>query len=246
MLLSVSACITLGNINIKVKRVERGDMDFSNRNVQQAAPAAQPTSTGGGRKGKNKDSKWYRLGTAAIVGAVIILVVALVAVLSFANPKSENEYVYEDKLQAVFLNTGQVYFGNIDTLNNKHIVLKNIYYLQTSNAGGQANANANANVSLVKLGCELHEPYDVMVINRDQVTFWENLQDNGQVAKAVDTFKKQNPNGQKCADQSSAASTNSSNATQNAGNSNTSTNTNNAGANNSNTNTGNNNTNTNP
>ena len=120
-------------------------------------------------------------------------------------------------LQAVFLNTGQVYFGNIKTLNNKYFVLSNIYYLQTSGGNTAAAANANTSVSLVKLGCELHEPYDQMVINRDQVTFWENLQDNGQVATAVSTFKKQNPDGQKCADQSSSAGTDSVNSTQNAG-----------------------------
>jgi hypothetical protein len=76
----------------------------------------------------------------------------------------------------------------------------------------------------VKLGCELHEPLDQMVINRDQITFWENLGDNGQVAKAVSTFEKQNPNGQKCADQSSSASTNSGNTTQNAPTTNSTTN----------------------
>lgn len=89
--------------------------------------------------------------------------------------------------------------------------------------------NANPNVTLVKLGCELHEPFDKMVINRDQVTFWENLQDSGQVAEAVKTFKQQNPNGQKCADQSTSSSTNSTNATQNAA-------PNNGGATNTNTN----------
>jgi hypothetical protein len=80
------------------------------------------------------------------------------------------------------------------------------------------STTANTSVSLVKLGCELHEPFDKMLINRDQVTFWENLQDGGQVAKAVSTFEKQNPNGQKCADQSSASSSNSSNSAQPANN----------------------------
>jgi hypothetical protein len=50
-----------------------------------------------------------------------------------------------------------------------------------------------------------------MVVNRDQVTFWENLQDSGQVAKAVNTFIKQNPTGQKCVDQSSSSNNNSNN-----------------------------------
>lgn len=154
--------------------------------------------------------------------AIAILVAAL-AVLLASGPKPENKFVDNNKLQAVFLNTGQVYFGNIKSLNSKYFVVTNIYYLQTNNASGaSASAStANTNVTLVKLGCELHEPYDQMVINSDQVTFWENLQDNGQVAKAVATFQKQNPNGQKCTDQSSSSSNTSGSSAQNAGNSST-------------------------
>ncbi|HUY85207.1 MAG TPA: hypothetical protein VMU97_01700 [Candidatus Dormibacteraeota bacterium] len=206
-------------------------MDFSNRNVQpQAAAPGAPNAAAGApshnshnKKGRfNDTNKWGRIGLAALVAAVVILLIALVASVSFGGVKSEDKYVDTNKLQAVFLNTGQVYFGNVKALNSKYVVLTNIYYLQTS--GGSASgssssssASSNSNITLVKLGCELHEPYDQMVINNSQVTFWENLQDNGQVAKAVQTFEKQNPNGQKCSDQSSSASTNSANSTQNAG-----------------------------
>jgi hypothetical protein len=189
-------------------------MDFNNR-------GPQPQSAGAASSPKNKRdrNKWMRVGTLVLGAAIVILLVALVTFISFGGPKSEDHYVDSSKLQAVFLNTGQVYFGNIKTLNNKYFVVTNIYYLQTSNSGSNTSnaSNANNNVTLVKLGCELHEPYDQMVINSDQVTFWENLQDNGQVAKAVKTFEQQNPNGQKCADQSSSSSSTSGNAAQSAG-----------------------------
>jgi FlaG/FlaF family flagellin (archaellin) len=199
-------------------------MDFSNRNVQPqtAAPGAQNTAAGNFNKKNTKRGdrgKAARIITVVLVAVVAILIAAVIAVVvsSNDNTKAESNYVDSTKLQAVFLNTGQVYFGQIKSLNNDYLVLSDIYYLQTSNSGA-SGSNANSNVTLVKLGCELHEPYDQMVINSDQITFWENLQDNGQVAKAVSTFQKQNPNGQKCADQSSSASTNSSNNAQNAGN----------------------------
>jgi hypothetical protein len=205
-------------------------MDFSNRNVQPhaAAPSAPSVATGApapsnNKKNKSDGGKWARIGVVAIITAVVVLLVALVALVSFGGPKSESTYVDTNKLQAIFLNTGQVYFGNVKVLNGKYFVVTNIYYLQTSNsssAGSSSSSNANSSVTLVKLGCELHEPYDQMVINSDQVTFWENLQDNGQVAKAVSTFQKQNPNGQKCTDQS-ASSSSTSNKVQSAGSSST-------------------------
>jgi hypothetical protein len=194
-------------------------MDFTpNRSTQPQTVGASPNQN---NKKKRDRNKWARVGTVLLGGAIVILLIALVTLISFGGGKSEDKYVDSSKLQAVFLNTGQVYFGNIKTLNKNYFVLTNIYYLQaanSNNSGANAStANTNNNITLVKLGCELHEPYDQMIINSDQVTFWENLQDNGQVAKAVSTFKQQNPSGQKCADQSSSSSSNSGNAAQNAG-----------------------------
>lgn len=193
-------------------------MDFSNRDIQPGVPG-KPAAAAGipNKKSRSDRGKWGRIAFVASVGAVVILLLAVIAVIAVGG-KSEDKYVDTTKLQAVFLNTGQVYFGNVKTLNSRYFVLTNIYYLQSSNSGSSASTSStNSNVTLVKLGCELHEPYDQMVINSDQVTFWENLQDNGQVAKAVTTFEKQNPNGQKCADQSSSASTNSGSNAQKAG-----------------------------
>jgi hypothetical protein len=202
-------------------------MDFSNRNVpsqatapgaQHAASGALNNSSGNSKRGKADKSKWDRIVFVVMVTAIVILLLSLSAALAY-SPKGEDQYVDNTKLQAVFLNTGQVYFGNVTALNSKYFVLTNIYYLQTSSSNSSstsASTSSNSSVTLVKLGCELHEPYDKMVINSDQVTFWENLQTGGQVAKAVSTFQKDNPNGQKCADQSSSSSNSSSNSVQSA------------------------------
>ncbi len=197
-------------------------MDFQGRSTQPqtvapSAHASAVTPTSGKRNSSDK-SRWGRIAVVSAVSTVVILLLALVAFIAFgSNGANEDKYVDTSKLQAVFLQTGQVYFGKVKVLNSSYLVLSNIYYLQTSNTG--TGSNANSSVSLVKLGCELHEPYDQMIINRSQVTFWENLQDNGQVAKAVATFVKNNPNGQKCTDQSSSSSTTSGNV-QNAGSTN--------------------------
>lgn len=199
-------------------------MEFSNRNVQPQAAAPGPSAAAGvpsHKKGRKfDDNKWGRIGTVVFAAAILVLLIALVLSISFGGVKSEDSYVDASKLQAVFLNTGQVYFGNVKALNSKYVILTNIYYLQTANSGSSSSsASSNQNITLVKLGCELHRPYDQMVINRSQVTFWENLESSGQVSKAVATFEKDNPNGQKCADQSSSASTNSGNNAQSAGSS---------------------------
>ena len=210
------------SVSIKViNEWSEGSMDFPNRNVQPqaVAPGAQNTAAGNFSQNSQKNNKSKhrnrgevsRIVTVLLVAAIAVLIGAAItlAITSNSSIKSEDKYVDTTKLQAVFLNTGQVYFGHITSLNNKYFVVKDIYYLQTAggaSASGASSSTANTSVSLVKLGCELHEPYDQMVINRSQVAFWENLQDSGKVVQAIKQFKTQNPNGPNC----TAASTNSS------------------------------------
>lgn len=181
-------------------------MDFQNTQPQTVTPNVRSTPT----TSKNSDNnKLGRYTNVSLFGGVAVLLIALVAFIGLGgSPVKESKYIDATKYQAVFLQTGQVYFGKLK-INDGSYVLNNIYYLQTASTG--ASTTTSSNVSLVKLGCELHEPYDQMVINHSQITFWENLQDNGQVAKAIATFIKNNPNGQKCTDQSTSASTTSGN-----------------------------------
>jgi len=193
-------------------------MEFPGRGFQPSQPAnagprhsdsapagTNPASQTGKKSSDQKPnaSKWQRYTFAGIGLLILLLFIAVIFFVAFSDKKSEDSFVDQTKLQAVFLQTGQVYFGDIAELNGQYIDLENIYYLQTSSTDA-TKADTDTNVSLVKLGCELHAPDDRMLINRDQVTFWENLHADGQVAKAVATFQKDNPDGQKCSDQSAA------------------------------------------
>lgn len=172
------------------------------KNGEQPQPASQPAGHTGGSK-KSRGMK-LRVVSVALLFGVTILIVALLSLVANVGTKPESKFVDGNKLQAVFLNGGQVYFGNIKELNDKYVQMNNIYYLRVNQtvqpnqttAAGQAQAQND--ISLVKLGCELHGPADEMQINREQVIFWENLKDDGQVAKAVADYKKQNPKGQDC------------------------------------------------
>jgi hypothetical protein len=137
--------------------------------------------------------------------SVTILVVALLLFIAFGgNGRSESKFVDDSKLQAVFLNGGQVYFGRIQALNSDYMRLTDIYYLRVNQQvqpEQQSQNTGNDNISLVKLGCELHGPQDEMIINRDQIVFWENLKNDGQVTQAVAEYIEQNPEGQVCEEQ---------------------------------------------
>ncbi len=165
------------------------------------APGSAPTSgneSKGDKSGVKSSPRWLRVLWIIILFGATLLVVG-VAIMLYTGGTKEDNYVNKKQGQAVFLTNGQVYFGKITAINKQYIELVNIYYLNVSQQVQPKDADkSNSSVSLVKLGCELHGPQDQMIINRDQVTFWENLKTDGQVSKAIAQWVKQNPNGQQC------------------------------------------------
>lgn len=111
-------------------------------------------------------------------------------VLEDADKFSEKE-VDKGRYQAVFLVGGQVYFGKITTVTKDTMKLEDVYYLKTGTVDKAGNPAPGTDVSLVKLGKELHAPDDAMIIERKNVSFWENLKAEGQVSKAIATYKQQ-------------------------------------------------------
>ena len=137
--------------------------------------------------------KWTQILTLIVLVGTAVLLACIALAFTHSTNTNEVKYVTDSKYQAVFLNNGQVYFGKVASLNDKYVRMTDVFYLT------QSGDSTSSNYSLVKLGCQqIHDPTDQMVINRDQVTFWENLQDNGKVVTSINQFKKQNPNGPDC------------------------------------------------
>lgn len=215
-------------------------MEFMSRgrggmqSAPQAAPAGPPPAHG--PRGRVRHIDWetrsvrIELFILTLGCALILAVVILWAIFAGNVGYSEGNQIDKSKYQAVFLNGGATsgsvayttYFGHITTLNDKYMILEDVYYLTTDNT----STSSSANPQLTKLGCQqLHSPYDEMVINRNQVAFWENLQDSGKVVSAIKQFQQQNPNGPNCSQSSSSTSSNS-NAQSNTGMTGNSTDTN--------------------
>jgi hypothetical protein len=195
-------------------------MDFLSRNAnnQPQTPRSNGTQTStpaptgrSSEKSKSLDylgsSKWLRVVFVVLLFSLTVLAISITILIYFGKP-NEAHAVDTKKEQAVFLTNGQVYFGKITTINQDFVNLTDIYYLNSTSADTSAtNKTQQTSFSLVKLGCELHGPADQMIINRAQVSFWENLTSTGKVSKAIEQFRSQNPNGQTCSDSNSTNST---------------------------------------
>ena len=128
---------------------------------------------------------WTEIRSALLFSAAAAVIVA--GVFYLGHPA-----VKQAQYQAVFLSNGQVYFGHLKSPESGNPVLEDVYYLQSNQQNPQQGKQAEQQnqLSLVKLGNELHGPETKMVINRDQILFWENLKDSGKVVQAIKENKK--------------------------------------------------------
>ncbi len=136
------------------------------------------------------------------LGWLWMLIIIAVAALAFGGwalwSQSEKGKTGIDtgKYQAVFLSNGQLYFGKMKVLSDVTFQLDDVYYLeQVESAASVSSAEEAAKQStatLRKLGeIEPHAPEDTMFIPKQQVLFYENLQDSGKVVKLIGEHKQQ-------------------------------------------------------
>ncbi len=100
----------------------------------------------------------------------------------------------DDKYQAVFLSNGQVYFGNLSIVNGDYMELTNVYYLERqltatdTETEDETEAEPTAgenNFQLLKYSDVLYGSEDAMIISKDDIIRFENLRNDGVVAKAI-------------------------------------------------------------
>ncbi len=125
-----------------------------------------------------------------IIAAGLAVLIVMVAVMSglflikFLRYDSydKNDFIDPVAYQAVFLTNDQIYFGHLKNISQDYLILSDVYYVKVDESGaGQ----------LVKLGViEPHGPNDKMIINQDQVLFWENLKADSQVTKTIQNMKQ--------------------------------------------------------
>lgn len=148
-----------------------------------------PRSGSGGGRGRQK--------LLVIIGLVVValLLAGLVAWLVIMGMRgSASSSVDKEKYQAVFLETGQIYFGKLEVLNGGYMKLSNVFYIQPNATAGDGETQSNTTVNsgdmkLIKLGDEVHGPEDEMIINRDQVSFFENLKPNSKVSELINQYR---------------------------------------------------------
>ncbi|HSA59180.1 MAG TPA: hypothetical protein VLJ37_05795 [bacterium] len=85
--------------------------------------------------------------------------------------------------KAVFLTSGQVYYGKLTQNQGQFYKLQDVYYIRVNQQ--QEDKTKPPDLTLVKLGNEVHGPEDAIYLNRDHILYIEDLKEDGQVVKAI-------------------------------------------------------------
>jgi hypothetical protein len=86
---------------------------------------------------------------------------------------------------AVLLINGSVYFGKVEGLGSPYVVMRDVYYIQSS-VNQETKETSNV---LVKRGKELHGP-DMMMINEKSILLVEPVGPESKVAQLIDEAHK--------------------------------------------------------
>jgi len=120
--------------------------------------------------------------SVAVLAVAVGVISIFPAIISLKYDRYDRkDFIDSSTYQAVFLTNDQIYFGNLKNTSSDYLILSDVYYVKIDQSGsGQ----------LVKLGSgEPHGPKDEMIINQDQVIFWENLKPDSTVVQKIRTMK---------------------------------------------------------
>ena len=110
-----------------------------------------------------------------LLGLIAVILLALALYLA-----SNLYFLMSDTYQAVFLDSGQVYFGKVQPCFGKFLTLRDVHYFDSNQ-----QAFEESDLTLVKLEEEIHGPEDKMKILKDHILFIQNLTPESKVVEAI-------------------------------------------------------------
>ncbi len=133
---------------------------------------------------KSKLPDWMLGLTYACIALAVILSAAKIGLQGM-----QYKSLYQnDTYQAVTLTNGQTFFGQMERYGRNTFVITDVYYLQSAQTEVSDDAlteSVASGLQLVPLTEDLHQPYNHMVLNREHIIYWQNLQPDSPIMEAI-------------------------------------------------------------
>jgi len=105
---------------------------------------------------------------------------------------SPEQKINRDVYQAVYLSSGQLYFGKLQNTSGDYLQLKSPYIEQavpSSEKNEDGTAKAPQTI-LLRVKDQVYGPDDSIAIKSSQVVFWQNLRPDSKVSQAIEAKSK--------------------------------------------------------
>lgn len=124
------------------------------------------------------ESAFYR---GLFIAVIAVVLIGFVITLQSGQVRSSSS-----RYNAVLLNNGQVYFGQIQREDENNLVLTNVFYIQYTEQQVPTTTEGEApqtvqTPQLVKKGSEFYGPENAIRLNRQQIVSVEQLRGDSQV-----------------------------------------------------------------
>ncbi len=136
-------------------------------------------------------------GRSMVAALGILLGVALGLGVSQLVSKTavDNSFYLPNRLQAVFLDNGNVLFGKISGKTDSSLILENVYYLKSQSQNGVLDSStakpiqeqelSTGELTLVRISDDIHAPDNQAEIQLAKVILIQNLSASSPIAKTI-------------------------------------------------------------
>lgn len=84
---------------------------------------------------------------------------------------------------AIYLDSGQVFYGKKDKQNQNYVTMTNVFYYQPG-----VRSTSSENIRIIKVGTEIHQPQDYVYVNKQHIERQEQLSSDSKVVKAIEQY----------------------------------------------------------
>ena len=92
-----------------------------------------------------------------------------------------------DGYWAVYLDSGQVFYGKKGNPDKNYVTMTDVFYYQPG-----VRSTKSGNIRIIKVGTEIHQPQDYVYVNKLHIERQEQLSDDSKVVKAIEQYGEGN------------------------------------------------------
>ena len=143
------------------------------------------------KKIKNVSSYGRAIFVFAVLIFVLVLIFTGISLWQDGTVRNATQLIkYNDSYQAVFLTSGQAYFGNITEITNEYIIMEDPFSIKVQQAQTDESSQVSqSEIKLLSIKDEFYQPEGYMLIEKSAILFMEELTDSSQIVEIIKNYE---------------------------------------------------------